>query len=193
MKISDPGTVIVENITPQLDGGRYAVKRAVGQDLEAEADIFKEGHDVVSALLKWRRVGDSNWFETPMAPLVNDRWRGVFSVTAGGPWEYTIEAWGDTFKSWQEEIHKKFGGGIFDLRSESLEGAAFVQEAASRAAGTPDADLLKEFAEQLRAADAEQTNKIASSAELAGLMTVWTDRSLSTDYQPFLPLWVDEE
>ena len=193
MKISDPGTVIVENITPQLDGGRYAVKRAVGQDLEVEADIFKEGHDVVSALLKWRRVGDSNWFETPMAPLVNDRWRGVFSVAAGGPWEYTIEAWGDTFKSWQEEIHKKFGGGIFDLRSESLEGAAFVQDAASRAAGTPDADLLKEFAEQLRAADAEQTNKIASSAELAGLMTVWTDRSLSTDYQPFLPLWVDEE
>ena len=193
MKISDPGTVIVENITPQLDGGRYAVKRAVGQDLEVEADIFKEGHDVVSALLKWRRVGDSNWFETPMAPLVNDRWRGVFSVAAGGPWEYTIEAWGDTFKSWQEEIHKKFGGGIFDLRSESLEGAAFVQEAASRAAGTPDADLLKEFAEQLKAADAEQTNKIASSAELAGLMTVWTDRSLSTDYQPFLPLWVDEE
>ena len=193
MKISDPGTVIVENITPQLDGGRYAVKRAVGQDLEVEADIFKEGHDVVSALLKWRRVGGSNWFETPMAPLVNDRWRGVFSVTAGGPWEYTIEAWGDTFKSWQEEIHKKFGGGIFDLRSESLEGAAFVQDAASRAAGTPDADLLKEFAEQLRAADAEQTNKIASSAELAGLMTVWTDRSLSTDYQPFLPLWVDEE
>ena len=193
MKISDPGTVIVENITPQLDGGRYAVKRAVGQDLEVEADIFKEGHDVVSALLKWRRVGDSNWFETPMAPLVNDRWRGVFSVAAGGPWEYTIEAWGDTFKSWQEEIHKKFGGGIFDLRSESLEGAAFVQEAASRAAGTPDADLLKEFAEQLKAADAEQTNKIASSAELAGLMTVWTDRSLSTDYQPFLRLWVDEE
>ncbi|HET9524082.1 MAG TPA: alpha-1,4-glucan--maltose-1-phosphate maltosyltransferase [Terrimicrobiaceae bacterium] len=193
MKISDPGTVIVENITPQLDGGRYAVKRAVGQDLEVEADIFKEGHDVVSALLKWRRVGDSTWFETPMAPLVNDRWRGVFTVTKGGPWEYTIEAWGDTFKSWQEEIHKKFGGGIFDLRSESLEGAAFVQEAASRAAGTPDADLLKEFAEQLRAADAEQTNKIASSAELTGLMTVWTDRSLSTDYQPFLPLWVDEE
>jgi starch synthase (maltosyl-transferring) len=193
MKISDPGTVIVENISPQIDGGRHAIKRAVGQDLAVEADIFKEGHDVVSALLKWRRVGESTWLETPMAPLVNDRWRGVFAVNAGGPWEYTIEAWGDTFKSWQEEIHKKFGGGIFDLRSESLEGAAFVQEAASRAAGTPDAELLNNFATKLKSAGAEETNAIASSPELTGLMTVWTDRSLSTDYHPLLPLWVDEE
>ena len=82
MNISDPGTVIVENISPQLDGGRYPIKRAVGHDLAVEADIFKEGHDVVSAMLKWRRVGESTWLETPMEPLVNDRWRGVFTVTA---------------------------------------------------------------------------------------------------------------
>jgi starch synthase (maltosyl-transferring) len=193
MKISDPGTVIVENITPQLDGGRYPIKRAVGEDLVVEADIFKEGHDVVSALLKWRRAGDSTWLETPMEPLVNDRWRGVLTVTALGPWEYTIEAWGDTFKSWQEEIHKKFDGGIRDLQSESLEGAAFVQEAAKRAAGTPDADLLKGFATRLKSSVPEETNEIAASAELAGLMTVWADRSLSTDYHPLLPLWVDGE
>ena len=169
MKISDPGTVIVENITPQLDGGRYPIKRAVGEDLVVEADIFKEGHDVVSALLKWRRAGESTWLETPMEPLVNDRWRGVLTVTELGPWEYTIEAWGDTFKSWQEEIHKKFDGGIRDLQSESLEGAAFVQEAAKRAAGIPDADLLNGFATRLRSAGPEETNEIAASAELAGL------------------------
>jgi starch synthase (maltosyl-transferring) len=169
MKISDPGTVIVENISPQLDGGRYPIKRAVGQDLAVEADIFKEGHDVLSALLKWRPQGESAWLETPMEPLVNDRWRGVLTVTAPGPWEYTIEAWGDTFKSWQEEIHKKFAGGIHDLRSESLEGAALIIAAASRAAGTPDADLLNDFAGKLKSAGAEETNAIASSAELTGL------------------------
>ena len=193
MKISDPGTVIVENITPQLDGGRYPIKRAVGQDLVVEADIFKEGHDVISALLKWRPVGDSTWLETPMEPLVNDRWRGVLTVTAPGPWEMTIEAWGDTFKSWQEEIHKKFDGGIRDLQSESLEGAAFIQEAVTRAVGTPDADSLSAFATRLKTAAPEETNEIAASAELSGLMTVWADRSLSTDYHPLLPLWVDGE
>ena len=193
MKISDPGTVIVENITPQLDGGRYPIKRAVGQDLVVEADIFKEGHDVISALLKWRPVGDSTWLETPMESLVNDRWRGVLTVTAPGPWEMTIEAWGDTFKSWQEEIHKKFDGGIRDLQSESLEGAAFIQEAATRAVGTPDVDSLSAFATRLKTAAPEETNEIAASAELSGLMTVWADRSLSTDYHPLLPLWVDGE
>ncbi len=85
MKISDPGTVIVENISPQLDGGRYPIKRAIGHDLAVEADIFKEGHDVVSAMLKWRRVGESTWLETPMAPLVNDRWRGVLHRHGGRP------------------------------------------------------------------------------------------------------------
>ena len=116
MTLSDAETVIIQNITPQLDHGRYAVKRAEGQDLVVEADIFKEGHDVVSAVLKWRKKGKSAWHETPMTPLVNDRWRGVFSVTEIGPWEYTIEAWGDTFKSWQEEIRKKFEGGLRVLR-----------------------------------------------------------------------------
>ena len=120
MKLSEATTVIIESIAPQLDGGRYAVKRAIGQDLAVEADIFKEGHDVVSARLKWRRKGETAWSETVMGPLINDRWRGVIPVTSAGENEYTVEAWGDTFKSWQEEIHKKFAGGIADLRSEAL-------------------------------------------------------------------------
>lgn len=193
MTLSDAETVIIQNITPQLDAGRYAVKRAEGQDLVVEADIFKEGHDVVSALLKWRRKGESEWRETPMAPLINDRWQGVLPVTGMGAWEYTVEAWGDTFKSWQEEIHKKFKGGIRDLKSESLEGAALVTKAAARAAKSADAKTLKTFAGKLQEADAEATNTLASDADLAALMMVWTDRSLSTEHTPALPLWADRE
>jgi starch synthase (maltosyl-transferring) len=193
MTLSDAETVIIQNITPQLDHGRYAVKRAEGQDLVVEADIFKEGHDVVSAVLKWRKKGKSAWHETPMTPLVNDRWRGVFSVTEIGPWEYTIEAWGDTFKSWQEEIRKKFEGGLRDLRSEALEGAALVTQAAARAGKNPDARKLKAFAARLQEADAETTSRLAADPLLTALMTVWTDRSLSTEYAPALPLWVDRE
>lgn len=193
MTLSDAETVIIQNITPQLDNGRYAIKRAEGQDLVVEADIFKEGHDVVSALLKWRKKGESAWRETPMAPLINDRWQGVFSVTDIGPWEYTVEAWGDTFKSWQEEIHKKFKGGIRDLRSESLEGAALVAQAAGRAGKNGDAKKLKAYAAKLQEADAEGTNDIASDVTLEALMTFWTDRSLSTEHEPAFPLWVDRE
>jgi starch synthase (maltosyl-transferring) len=193
MNLSEAETVVIENITPQLDSGRHSVKRAEGQDLTVEADIFKEGHDVVSALLKWRRVGEAAWKETPMTPLINDRWSGVFAVGGMGAWEYTIEAWGDTFRSWQEEIRKKFDGGIRDLGSESLEGAALVLAASVRAGKSPDAKKLKGFAAQLEKADPEGVSKLADSVDLAALMTVWPDRSLSTSHKPALPLWVDRE
>lgn len=193
MTLNEADTVVIEKITPQLDGGRYAVKRACGQDLLVEADIFKEGHDVVSALLKWRPVGTPAWRETPMSPMGNDRWQGVFAVGDMGPWEYTIEAWGDSFRSWQEEIHKKYGGGLRDLLSEALEGAALVSAAAARAGKHPDAKKLKSFASRLQQADADALDQLASSPDLLALMTAWPDRSLSTEYTPALPLWVDRE
>lgn len=193
MKLSEAETAVIQNITPQLDGGRHAVKRAVGDDVTVEADIFKEGHDVVSAVVKWRRVGDSAWQETPLTPLINDRWQGTFPVTEMGPWEYTVEAWGDTFASWQEEIHKKFNGGIRDLLSEALEGAELVNKAATRAGKSPDAQKLKAYVAQLKKADPEELNRLAGLDDLAALMHVWTDRSLATAHQPPLPLWVDRE
>ena len=193
MNLSDAETVIIQNIAPQLDHGRYAVKRAAGEDLVVEADIFKEGHDVVLALLKYRPVGATRWNETPLRPLINDHWRGVLPVSGEGKWEYTIEAWGDAFASWQEEIHKKFAGGIRDLRSETLEGAALVAGAAARAGKSPDARKLKAFAAKLQEADADAISQLAASPELTALLRVWPDRSLSTEYTPALPLWVDRE
>ena len=96
-----PETVVIRRITPSLDNARFAIKRPVGGTLQVEADIFKDGHDEVAALLKWRRVGESAWNETPMRPLLNDRWAGEFLVASAGAWEFTIEAWGDVFFSWQ--------------------------------------------------------------------------------------------
>ena len=70
-------SAVIENLQPLIDGGRYPIKRVTGEDLMVEADIFKEGHDVVAAALKWRMVGESRWHETPMKLIDNDRWRGA--------------------------------------------------------------------------------------------------------------------
>ncbi len=110
----------------------------------------------------------------------NDRWTGTASVGQIGAWEYTVEAWGDTFRSWQDEVRKKFNGGLRDLKSEALEGASLVSKAAARAGKSPDAKRLKAFASQLQQADAEALSTISASPELSALMTAWTDRSLST-------------
>ena len=86
--------VIIERVEPEIDAGRFPIKRTVGERVVVEADIFPDGHDVVSAVLK---VGDKEW---PMKPLVNDRWRGEFAVSELGLHSYTIEAWVNHFETW---------------------------------------------------------------------------------------------
>jgi starch synthase (maltosyl-transferring) len=188
-----PETVVIRRITPSLDNARFAVKRAVGEEIHVEADVFKDGHDEVAVLLKWRKSGDKTWRETPMRPMANDRWSGVLAVTTPGSWEFTVEAWGDMFFSWQHELEKKFAAGLRDLQSEILEGAAFIESASKRAGKSTDGEALKKMALAMRAANAEQAHELAHDADLCGLMRVHADRSLSTTAEPFHPVWVDRE
>jgi starch synthase (maltosyl-transferring) len=185
-----PETAIIRRITPSLDNARYAIKRAPGEEVTVEADIFKEGHDEVTAMLRWRPLGAPAWRETPMSPMVNDRWTGTLCVTDPGPWEFTIQAWGDVFFSWRHELEKKFGAGLRDLQSEILEGAAFIASAAARAKGA-DAGALKKFAEAMRSSDAAAAHDLAHDPDLAALMTIYSDRSISTTAEPFHPIQVE--
>ena len=93
-------SVVIENVTPELDGGRYAVKREVGQTFVVEADLFKEGHDIIAARVCYRGPGDATWHTTPLTFWDNDRWRGSFELTEIGVYTYTVEAYPDRFRSW---------------------------------------------------------------------------------------------
>ncbi len=186
-------TAIIENIRPIVDGGRYPVKRIAGEDLVVEADVFKDGHDIVAALLKWRPLGRKNWQETPMALVENDRWTGTGTLFDLAPHEYTVEAWTDTFLSWQHEFEAKFKGGITELESETLEGAQLVADAAKRAGRSADARRLKTIAEQIRKAEPAEVNDIAFWTELEALMATYPDRSQSCEYKPYLRCEVDRE
>ena len=177
-------SVVIENLQPLVDGGRYPVKRIAGQDLLVEADIFRDGHDVVAAALRWRVVGEYRWQETPMVHIDNDRWRGVCTLYENAIHEYTVEAWTDRFRGWQNEFTKKFEAGIVGLASETLEGAALVEAAAGRANDPSDAARLVELAQQMRTADNAQVNAIAHSGELEVLMATYPDRSDATQYAP---------
>jgi starch synthase (maltosyl-transferring) len=184
-------SAVIENLKPLIDGGRYPVKRIVGEDLVVEADIFKDGHDVVAAVLKWRVVGKRAWRETPTAFVDNDRWRGVCTLYDQGVHEYTVEAWTDTFRSWQREFTAKFEGGITSLRSEALEGGALVKAAAERARDRSDATRLLEFSERIATGANWEINAIAQSGELEVLMATYPDRSNATEYAPALCVVVD--
>ncbi|PYJ23712.1 MAG: alpha-1,4-glucan--maltose-1-phosphate maltosyltransferase [Verrucomicrobia bacterium] len=184
-------SVVIENLGPLIDGGRYPIKRIVGEDLVVEADIFKDGHDVVAAVLKWRVLGKRAWRETPMSFVDNDRWRGVCTLYDEAIHEYTVEAWTDTFRSWQREFTTKFEAGISALQSEALEGAALVEAAAARAREGTDRERLQEFSEQIATAANSEINAIAQSGEIEVLMATYPDRSNATQYVPALRVVVD--
>jgi starch synthase (maltosyl-transferring) len=184
-------TAVIENLQPLIDGGRFPVKRVIGEDLIVEADIFKDGHDVVAAALKWRILGETGWHETAMKFGDNDRWRGVCAFYENATYEYTVEAWTDTFSTWQNEFSTKFKAGITSLRSEALEGAALIEEAAQRAHNPEDAERLREIKQTLRTSASDEVDALAHSAELKVLMATYPDRSAATQWAPAPRVLVD--
>ncbi|MEP6685174.1 MAG: alpha-1,4-glucan--maltose-1-phosphate maltosyltransferase [Verrucomicrobiota bacterium] len=177
-------TAVIENLEPLIDGGRYPVKRVVGEDLIVSADVFKDGHDVVAAILRWRVLGEAHWHETAMTHVDNDRWRGACSLYENAIYEYTVEAWTDKFRGWQHEFATKFEAGVPELKSEALEGADLLAAAAQRATDSTDAQRLHQLSEIIRTSDHAEVNRIAHSGELEVLMATYPDRANGTQYAP---------
>ncbi|HKH40178.1 MAG TPA: maltotransferase domain-containing protein, partial [Rubrobacter sp.] len=180
--------VIIENVYPELDCGRYPVKREVDDSFEVWADLFKEGHDVLAAVLKYREKGVSGWSETPMRFHENDRWRGNFTLTKSTRYEYTIEAWTDDFETWRAEIGKKVDAGQ-NVELELIEGCSIVEGAYSRSQDK----RLKEILSSIDAAGYEGRFALLRSNELRGLMREHPDRSMSTVYGKTLEIVADRE
>jgi len=188
-----PPRVIIEGITPIVDGGSFPIKRAEGEFIDVGADVFAEGHEILRVLLKHRHIGDSNWIETPMAPLGNDRWEGRFQVERLGRYEYTIEGWVDRFRTWKDALIKKHEAGQ-DIASELVEGAQLIEQAARRANG-PDRKPLQDAAEAVsgRASGLLPADRVtrALDAELGELMDRHADRSNGWTFEPVLEVVVD--
>src|SRR5438270_176368 len=141
--------VIIEHVTPQVDEGRFPAKRTVGEAMVVEADVFADGHDVLAAVVLWRRAGDAAWSETPMTPLGNDRWRAVFTIADFAEYEFTIEAWIDRRATWREGLEKKMAAGQ-DVSSARLEEPMLPRDN-GRSGGTRYARVLKVAVDRERA------------------------------------------
>lgn len=184
--------VVIENVKPEIDGGRFPIKRVVGEKVIATADIYSDGHDSISARLLYRRPKEGEWKEAPMRLMENDRWRGEFIVEEVGSYHYTVEGWVDHFKTWQRDLKKKFDVGQ-DLKVDLMIGAGYVEEASERAS-KQDRKKLIHFAELLKKeVDTKEADSLALSEELTELMSKHTERKLATLYGKELTVVVDRE
>src|SRR4029453_14835019 len=118
-----PPRIQIEDVWPQIDCGRYPVKRSVGDEVEVWATIFRDGHESLGAAVLHRAPGSATWRETPLRAAGNDRWTGSFRVDAPGRWEFTVQAGVDRFESFRDELRRRVEAGQTDLDSELQEGA----------------------------------------------------------------------
>jgi starch synthase (maltosyl-transferring) len=186
--------VVIEGVAPEIDGGRFAIKRTVGEAVHVEADIYADGHDLLRAVLLYRQADEAKWIEEEMRLVENDRWAGTFKVEKLGRYEYTVVGWIDAFESWSVSLFKKAEAGQ-DISVDVLIGAGIVQASADRARGADSKKLadaaakLKEFSKRGR----ESVLTIARSPELAILVNRNRNRAADTQYEKDLNVVVDPE
>ncbi len=127
--------VIIEGVSPTVDDGRFPAKRVVGDIVFVEADIFADGHDVLSAVMRHRHQSEGPSHDTRMVPLVNDRWRAELRVDQLGFYLFTFEAWVDHFLTWHRDLRKRVDAGQSDLDVQLPIGLQMIRAAAARAKG----------------------------------------------------------
>ncbi|MFZ0216052.1 MAG: alpha-1,4-glucan--maltose-1-phosphate maltosyltransferase, partial [Candidatus Dormiibacterota bacterium] len=187
LQLPDDGRrrVVVEGVGPEIDAGRFPIKRTVGETVRVEADVFTDGHDQVAGVVLYR-AGDDDWREAPLTPLGNDRWVAEFPIRELRPHVYTLEAWIDRFGTWAADLRKRIEAGQ-DVRVDLRIGAAIVRDAATRAEGA-DRDALERFAELLELGE----NPAVALYPGSGVLTrAYADRSQATRYERELPVLVD--
>ena len=197
--------VIIEQVGPQVDCGRYPARRIVGDMVQVTAAVFGDGHDHVAARLLYRPAGDRRWRSTPMVELGNDMWGAEFAVDQIGTWTFTVHAWVDHFATWSADLKKRLAAQPDphsttqavteqDIPLALRTGALLLEQAGTRAKG-PDARHVAEVVRSLRwMADQNAgfyENPIAD--EVIAIAARYSDPGLITKFDRELTLWVDRE
>jgi len=185
--------IAIESVWPEIDAGRFCIKRIVGDTVTVEADIFCDGHDKIDAALLYRRADVDSWSEAPMEHFDNDRWRGQFAVQDNALYVYKIISWRDLFASWIDEIQKKKAAAA-PIALELKEGILLLSEAArtsSRGTASDREALMKLVKRAEGASEEERRLEVLLSEEVRRLMLRAGPRMHLTTYPRELGVWVD--
>jgi starch synthase (maltosyl-transferring) len=193
MRLGDIGLdgrtrVVIEGLSPDIDAGQFPIKRVIGEQVDVEAFVFADGHDVLSVRLKFRHEAEESWSEVPMELQIEDRWTGSFPVERTGTYFYTVQGWVNHFETWRRDLDKKFEGGQ-DVEVDLLAGAALIEGVASdgntlKRELQQESTELRAFAEALRNPKEPVDARVAhaQTAHLAELMEIHGERSFAVQY-----------
>lgn len=181
--------MVIENITPQIDCGRFPAKRVVGEIVKVQADVFSDGHDQVLTSLLYRKAGARKWNQVPMQPLVNDRWQADFVIDEISEYEFTVQGWIDHFRTWQKDLFKKYDDGQ-DIEVDLMVGVNLLKEINERAKKA-DKKTLDRYISILEGDDRQEAISLALGEDIRKLADKYPDHSRATIYSKTLKIVVD--
>ncbi len=187
-----PARIHINYPAPTVDAGKYPAKRCVGDTVRVTADVFRDGHEILRAVVKYKAPEARRWLETPMhqvdAHINGVLWRGEFTVETPGSWEWTIEAWSDLFATWRDELQRKHAAGQDDLAGEISEGVVLLEDAASRAENGEDRATIEGALDALKAGAGPEA---ALAPDLFDAVSRAGERHGATRLDKPIPLEVD--
>ena len=142
------GRIVIDDLRPRTPGGEHPAKATIGEVVRVSADVFRDGHVVLAARVRWRAGDEGKWVDAPMRDLGNDRWEAVIEPAAVGMHTFVVEAWTDRYATWAHETEVKHDAGQ-DVTLECEEGARILESRAPKVA-KGDRRALTAAAEALR-------------------------------------------
>ncbi|MEF2553046.1 alpha-1,4-glucan--maltose-1-phosphate maltosyltransferase [Aurantimonas sp. A2-1-M11] len=189
--------VAIEAVAPEIDGGRFPVKRLEGEPLTVEADVFSDGHDKIAAAVVYGAADGEEWNETPLIFVENDRWAAEIVFDRPGLYRFSIIAWRDLHATWRDEAKKKRDAGkLTDL--ELTEGRELVHAARQSGRGNKaQQDGVVRLYDKLEAlqakSDADGQYHLLQDPETIALLAVAGQRTNLSRYPGNVPVWVDRK
>jgi starch synthase (maltosyl-transferring) len=190
------GRIVIQYAAPAVDGGAYPVKRCTGDTIAVSADVFRDGHELLRAVVR-HTDPDGNTREAELhrsdAHLGGVRWAGSFTVDRPGSWRYTIEAWTDQFATWRDELRRKVEAAQASVAGELSEGIVLLAAGAAHTADADDRRLIEHAIAELQDPATPETAKhdAALGDELAAAMERDPIRHGAVELQPALEVRVD--
>jgi len=183
--------VVIEDVSPQINGGLFPVKRVIGEIVNIKATVLCDGHDVVQAGVLFKHKSQKKWTEVRLVPGNNDEWTGFFNVLKQGETEFYIEGWVDYALNWQAGIIKKIKDGQH-VKSELLEGAEYISTIL-KTSDKKDSEVLKSALSILKDPSAyDKAIEICQSEALTRLLFKYPEKFLSNKSQVY-KIYVDRK
>ncbi len=190
--MSRQSRVIIENVYPEIDNGRYYIKRVLGESVTVEADIFGDGHDVVAGALLYKHQDSKKWKETRFSPTENDRWIATFRVEKQEIYHYKIQGWVDYALNWQHNIERKIQAEQY-VNVELLDGVQYLEKLLKNAGSKHHQHikyLIGLFKDEQRYEEAIQE---ALSDRLHDLFVEYPTKDFAVTYDNNLRVYVDRK